>query len=95
MEDFVDHFVTLDGLPDGLRFPPEFADRIHFDPDTRRLTHRGFMSKVEFDRLCGLSDHWGYRRQLEELFRLCTPEESSRPRGLRRIFAPLASLGLF
>jgi hypothetical protein len=32
------------------------------------------MSKSEFDRLCLLSDDWGYRRPLEDLFRLCTPE---------------------
>jgi hypothetical protein len=93
-EDFVDHFVTMNRLPDGLEFPPALTDRIWFDAAKRRLVFRGFMSKAEFDRLNRLSDDWGYRRPLEDLFRLCTPEEEERPRGLRRMFASLASLWL-
>jgi hypothetical protein len=93
-EDFVDHFVTMNRLPDGLEFPPALKDRIWFDAAKRRLVFRGFMSKAEFDRLNRLSDDWGYRRPLEDLFRLCTPEEEERSRGLRRMFASLASLWL-
>ncbi|MBX6314931.1 MAG: hypothetical protein IRY99_18740 [Isosphaeraceae bacterium] len=85
----MEHFVTLDKLPQGLEFPASLADRIRYDPATRRLIFQGFMSKAEFDRLCRLSDDWGYRRTLEELFRLCTPEEPSRPHGLRRWLASL------
>jgi len=90
----LDHFVTMDRLPVGLEFPPTLKDRIWFDAAKRRLVFRGFMSKAEFDRLNRLSDDWGYRRPLEDLFRLCTPEEEERPRGLRRMYASLASLWL-
>lgn len=88
----MDHFVTMERLPAGLQFPPDLRDRIHFEPDRRRLVFRGFMSKVEFDRLCQLSDDWPYRRALEDLFRLCTPEDKSPPRGLRRILAAISGL---
>ncbi len=84
----MEHFVPLDALPPGLEFPPELADRIRFEAGARRLVFRGFMSKADFDRLCRLSDDWAFRRPLEELFRLCMPEEPGR-RGLAR------ALGLF
>jgi hypothetical protein len=47
----MDHFVVLDNLPEGLQFPPEYSDRITYDPESRRLCHRGFMCKGDFDRL--------------------------------------------
>jgi hypothetical protein len=47
----VDHFVTMNRLPDGLEFPPALKNRIWFDAAKRRLVFRGFMSKAEFDRL--------------------------------------------
>ena len=47
------------------------------------------MSKAEFDRLCQLSGDWGYRRPLEDLFRLCTPEAERPRRGLLRSLAAL------
>lgn len=84
----MDHFVILDRLPDGLVFPPDLRDRLGYDPATRRLSHRGFLSKADFDRLWLLSDDWSYRHRLEDLFRLCTVEPD-RPRGLRRWLAPL------
>ena len=89
----MDRFVKLDRLPDGLQFPPDLKDRIRYDAESRRLVHRGFMSKADFDRLSRLSDDWGYRRQLEELFRLCGPEEP-RPRGLRRLVSAVTGLWL-
>jgi hypothetical protein len=73
------HSVRLDSLPDGMTFPPEMDDRISHDPANRTLSFRGFMSKPEFDRLSRLSDDWGYRRTLEELFRLCSQEPETRP----------------
>ena len=91
MEGPVDHFVTLDRLPDGLQFPPDLNDRIWYDPANRRLVYRGFMSKAEFDRLCRLTDDWSLRRPLEDLFRLCGPEET-RPRGLRRLVSAVMGL---
>lgn len=87
----MDHSVRIEALPDGLTFPSEFRDRIHFDPSSRRLIYRGFMSKEDFDRLAGLSENWSYRRSLEDLFRQCLPESSHPPRGLLRAFSSLKS----
>ena len=84
----MDHFVLLERPPANLEFPPEYRDRIAYDPASKRLSHRGFMSKAEFDRLCLLSEDWSYRHRLEDLFRLCTVEDGDRPRGLRRWLAP-------
>ena len=91
----MDHFVTLARLPARLRFPAEFEGRISHDPALGRLVFRGFMSKAEFDRLCDLSDDWGYRRQLEELFRQCTPDDAAPERGFTRKVASLVSFGFF
>ena len=75
----MNHSVRLDSLPDGLTFPPEMDGRISYDPAKRTLSFQGFMSKAEFDRLSRLHDDWGYRRTLEELFRLCSQESGTRP----------------
>jgi len=74
----VEHFVTMPSLPPGLKFPADLSDRLRHDPATGRLIHKGFMSKADFDRLCRLSDDWSFRRPLEDLFRLCGPEEPKR-----------------
>ena len=79
MEVPLEHFVTLSRLPDGLKFPEEFAGRIRHEPESRRLVFRGFMSKADFDRLSRLSDDWAYRRPLEDLFRLCMPDTNRKP----------------
>jgi hypothetical protein len=89
----MDHFVVLEQLPAGLQFPAEYGDRITYDPEARRLYHRGFMCKGDFDRLWLLSEDWSYRRSLENLFRLCTDEGPARPRGFRRWISPLFSFG--
>jgi len=88
----VDHFVKMDRLTDGLEFPLEFKDRIHFDPIARRLIFRGYMSKADFDRLSQLSNDWSFRRSLEELFRLSIPEEPSRPRGVGRFLTAVTRM---
>ena len=80
----MDHFVKLDRLPDGVVFPPALSDRIYFDPVAHKLTFHGYMSKTDFDRLCQLSNDWAFRRTLEELFRLCIPEDKTAPQGVRR-----------
>jgi hypothetical protein len=86
----MEQFVPLDRLPDGLTFPPEMEGRIRHDPDMRRLSFQGFMCKAEFDRLSRLHDDWGYRRALEELFRLCSFEPEPRPvNRLARVFSRL------
>ena len=88
----MDHFVKMDRLPEGLEFPLELKDRIHFDPIARRLIFRGYMSKTDFDRVSQLSTDWNFRRSLEELFRLSIPEEPSRPRGVGRFLAAVTRL---
>ncbi len=75
----MDHCVRMNRLPDGLAFPSDLLDRIHYDEDRRSLSFRGFMSKADFDRLCRLSEDWGYRRSLEDLFRLCSVEPEIQP----------------
>jgi hypothetical protein len=50
------------------------------------------MSKTAFDRLCQLSNDWAFRRTLEELFRLSIPEDTSRPKGLRRLLTAVTRL---
>lgn len=89
----LEHFVTIPKLPAGLVFPKDLAERIRHDADRGRLVHRGFMSKADFDRLSALSDDWAYRRPLEELFRLCTPEPA-RPRFLARLGSVFLGTGL-
>lgn len=86
----MDHFVRVNDLPDGIVFPPEMADRVRYDRDNRTLSYRGFMSKAEFDRLSQLHDDWGYRRSLEELFRLCTLDPE--PRLTNRLASVFARL---
>jgi hypothetical protein len=83
MEGSMDHFVRLERLPDGVAFPADLADRIHYDADRHRLVFRGFMAKAEFDRLICLHGDWSFRRALEELFRLCVPDEPKRTGPLR------------
>ena len=85
MEGPLDHFVKLDKLPDGVEFPPHLKDRIHFDVEAQKLVFRGWMSKAEFDRLSQLSNDWSFRRSLEELFRLSTPDPESTRHGFRRL----------
>jgi hypothetical protein len=86
----MDHSVRVEQLPDGIVFPPEMADRVRYDSSTRTLSFRGFMSKAEFDRLSRLHDDWGYRRSLEELFRLCTLDPGPTPTNrLASVFARL------
>ena len=85
----MDHFVKLDKLPDGYEFPPDLTDRISFDAEKHRLVFRGYMSKAEFDRLCEQTRDWGFRRVLEDLFRMSVPEVEPRPsraRGLLGVF---------
>jgi hypothetical protein len=83
----MDHFVKLDKLPDGVEFPPQLKDRIHFDPVAHKLVFHGYMSKTDFDRLCQATTDWAFRRTLEDLFRVCIPEDKTRPKGVRRLLA--------
>jgi hypothetical protein len=86
----MEHFVKLDCLPEGLVFPTSLADRVRYDANAHRLAYVGFMSKGDFDRLYLLSEDWGYRRALEELFRDSTedsqPKSSSMVGRLKAIF---------
>ena len=88
----MEHFVKMERLPDGLEFPPELKDRIHFDAIARRLSFHGYMSKTDFDRLSLMTTDWSFRRSLEELFRLSIPEEPARPRGVGRFLSAVTRL---
>jgi hypothetical protein len=68
--------VSVDRLPEGLSFPGDLQRKIHFDPNQRRLAFEGFMSKATFDRLYRLTDDREYRRALEELFQVCTFDDT-------------------
>jgi hypothetical protein len=87
----MDHFVPMERLPEGFVFPADMKERFGFDAEHRRLWYRGFMSKTDFDRLSRLSEDWAYRRQLEELFRLCEPDIPP-VGGFRRLFASMLGL---
>ena len=79
----MDHFVTIDRFPDGLQFPPDLGDRIQCYDVLRpsRLLHPRVQREQgqSSTRLLGpLSEDWGYRRSLEDLFRLCVPDDAPR-----------------
>ncbi len=85
----MDHFVKLDRLPEGFAFPVDLEDRFHFDAQDHTLSFRGYMSKADFDRVSQLTSDWKFRRTLEDLFRLCVPEEAPRPSRVPRVLAAL------
>jgi hypothetical protein len=87
MEDLMDHSVFVDRLPEGLEFPADLKGRIHFDPQTRKLTFRGYMSKTDFDRISQLTRDWSFRRKLEELFQVCVPEDDPDPKKSHGFFS--------
>lgn len=89
----MEHFVNMPSLPPGIKFPPQLADRLRYDGERQRLVWSGFMSKSDFDRISRLSEDWAYRRQVEELFRRCGPE-NARPGVASRIRAALTMFGL-
>jgi hypothetical protein len=82
----------LEKFPAGVDFPDDLKLRIRYDPVRHRLVHQGFMSKVEFDHLWLVSDDWGYRRALEELFRICTLDEEPGSGVFRRVRSVLGLL---
>jgi hypothetical protein len=73
--------VQLKKLPTGLEFPADLQAKISYDEAKRELAFRGFMSKVEFDRLLRLSNELEYQRKLEQLFRICVFNESAAEPG--------------
>ncbi|MGP0070115.1 MAG: hypothetical protein ACLQGP_41770 [Isosphaeraceae bacterium] len=88
----MDHFVRLDKLPDGYQFPPDLQERIYFDAASQKLVFRGYMSKSDFDRLGQGTRDWGFRRSLEELFRLSVPEIQPQQPGGGRVLGTFAKL---
>jgi hypothetical protein len=85
----MEHHVRLESVPDDLVFPPEYAGKIRYEAATKRLIYEGFMSKADYDRLYQIHESWSYRRGLESLFRICTPEQETPGKGLRlsRLFS--------
>ena len=83
----MDHFVSLERLPEGFEFPEDLRDRIGFDAQAKKLFYRGYMSKTEFDRLSLLSRDWSFRRKLEELFQMSVFEDEPQPKGGHGLFS--------
>jgi hypothetical protein len=81
MEDPMDHFVKLDRLPDDFQLPPQYQSRLEFDSQAQKLVFHGYMSKSEFDHISSLTNDWRFRRTLEDLFRLCTPDSKPKPKS--------------
>ena len=73
--------VPLESFPSNLALPEEVRDRFWYDDARRRLVFDGFMSKALFDQLWSLHKDDGFRRALEELFRICTPTQVPSRRG--------------
>lgn len=88
----MDHFVKLEHFPQDLKLPPQFQNRLEFDAVAHKLVFHGYMSKAEFDQLSSLSNDWKFRRTLEDLFRLCTPDPKPPPTGLGRFLATFSQL---
>jgi hypothetical protein len=77
-------------------FPPDLTNRIHFDAERGKLVFRGTMSKRDFDRLSQLSNDWGFRRKLEDLFRISVDDPTPPGGGLRKVstaFSRIFTLG--
>ena len=92
----MDHFVKLDRLPDGYEVPRDLRDKFLFDAEGHKLVFRGYMSKTEFDRICEPTRDWGFRRKVEELFRMSVVDAESAPGGPspgRGLFARLFARG--
>lgn len=89
----MDHFITVDHLPDGFSIPNDLKEKLEYEPEARRLVHHGFMSKEEYDRLVASTDDWAFIRQLEQLFLACTFEDDSEPKGIRKLFRSFSWLG--
>jgi hypothetical protein len=78
--------ARLDHLPEGLAFGEDFPEPIRFDPASKQLVYRGFMSYGSFHYLWQFHSDPAYGRALDELFTL-----SSGPRETRRSRWPLAA----
>jgi hypothetical protein len=87
MEDLMDHFVSLDRLPEGFVIPENLTDRLSFDAQAKKLCFRGYMSKTEFDHLSELTRDWSFRRKLEELFQMSVYEQGRQQSGGRGFFS--------
>ena len=79
----MDHFVSLDRLPDGLEFPERVRDRISYDPTRKALVYHGPMSRSHYALLWSLSSDWGYRGAVEALFRKANSEPERERQGVR------------
>ena len=87
------HHVSLSELPADLQVPEELTERFWYDTERRQLCFEGFMSKCSYDKLGKLSRDEKYQRALEELFRICVPDEIDRsPR--KRVGVLVAVAGL-
>jgi hypothetical protein len=72
------HSVRLSQPPANFQPPEDLRNRFWYDDTRQRLCFDGFMSKATFDRLKPLDQNCHYQRAIDELFRICVPEEQVR-----------------
>ncbi len=92
MEGPVDHFVKFERLPDNYEIPRDLREKFSFDAEAHRLVFRGYMSKTEFDRLCEPTRDWGFRRSVEQLFRMSVADAEPARVGHNRVFGIFSRL---
>ena len=87
MEDLMDHFVTLDRLPEGIEFPTDLKDKIWFDAESQKALLPGIH---EQDRIRSLvPDHRGLviPSQARRTFPDSVDEVDQDRHGVRGIFS--------
>ena len=88
------HDISLSDIPVDFLVPEELTERFWYDAGRGRLCFDGFMSKCMYDRLVTLSRDEKYQRALEELFRICVPDELARSPAQKVKVAVAALAGL-
>jgi hypothetical protein len=71
------HSVRLSQPPADFQPPEDLRNRFWYDDTRQRLCFDGFMSKATFDRLKPLDQSCEYQRVIDELFRICVPEDQA------------------
>jgi hypothetical protein len=81
--------ARLNRLPQGLTFPDDFPEPIHFDAASKRLFYRGFMANASYCFLHALSADSGYVAALDQLYQASSYVLKPRS-GFRRAWLWLA-----
>jgi len=81
--------ARLRRLPQGLNFPDDFPEPIHFDEVRKRLLYRGFMANASYRFLHALSGDSDYVAALDQLYQGSSYALNPRS-GIRRAWLWLA-----